>query len=133
VGEKGEKKNNPEAREILQIVRRAAEEKKAVQLLVLDVRGLASFTDYFVICHGESERQVRAITDHLQDELKKEKVRPFSVEGYNRAEWVLLDYSDFIVHVFSEQRREFFGLERLWCDAKRLDVPATASHGGEPD
>ncbi len=101
----------------LQSASLAAEEKLAGKVTVLDLRGLASFTDYFLICHGRSERQVQAIADQVMDSLRDEKQRPLSVEGYRLAEWILIDYGDFVVHVFSESRREFYGLERLWSDA----------------
>lgn len=101
----------------LQSAALAAEEKLAVNVTVLDLRGLASFTDCFLICHGRSERQVQAIADQVMDSLRDEKQRPLSVEGYRLAEWILIDYGDFVVHVFSEKRREFYGLERLWSDA----------------
>lgn len=101
----------------LQSASLAAEEKLAGKVTVLDLRGLASFTDYFLICHGRSKRQVQAIADQVMDSLRDEKQRPLSVEGYRLAEWILIDYGDFVVHVFSESRREFYGLERLWSDA----------------
>jgi ribosome-associated protein len=101
----------------LQSASLAAEEKLAGKVAVLDLRGLASFTDYFLICHGRSKRQVQAIADQVMDSLRDEKQRPLSVEGYRLAEWILIDYGDFVVHVFSESRREFYGLERLWSDA----------------
>ena len=114
-----EKKMIPEGetQKHLQSAATAAEEKKADNVAVLDLRGLASFTDYFLICHGRSERQVQAIADNVMDRLRDEKVRPLSVEGHRLAEWILIDYADFVVHVFSESRREFYGLERLWSDA----------------
>jgi len=101
----------------LQSAALAADEKKAGNVTVLDLRGLASFTDYFLICHGQSERQVQAIADQVMDSVRDEKLRPLSVEGFRLAEWILIDYGDFVVHVFSESRREFYGLERLWSDA----------------
>lgn len=106
-----------ETQKQLQSASQAAEEKKADNVAVLDLRGLASFTDYFLICHGQSERQVQAIADNVMDKLRDEKLRPLSVEGYRLAEWILMDYADFVVHIFSESRREFYGLERLWSDA----------------
>jgi ribosome-associated protein len=114
-----EKKMIPEGetQKHLQSASESAEEKKAGNVAVLDLRGLASFTDYFIICHGQSERQVKAIADNVMDQLRDEKLRPLSVEGYRLAEWILIDYGDFVVHVFSESRREFYGLERLWSDA----------------
>ncbi len=101
----------------------AARGKKALDLVVLDLRALQSFTDFFVICSGQNVRQVQAIADAVEDTLKKADVKPAHVEGFERAEWVLLDYFDFIVHVFSTERREFYALERLWGSAERLDVP----------
>ena len=114
-----EKKMIPEGetQSHLQSAVQAAEEKLANTVTVIDLRGLASFTDYFLICHGRSERQVQAIADNVMDKLRDEKQRPLSVEGYRLAEWILIDYADFVVHVFSESRREFYGLERLWSDA----------------
>lgn len=114
-----EKKMIPdgETQKLLQSACLAAEEKLADKVAVLDLRGLASFTDYFLICHGRSERQIQAIADNVMDRLRDEKLRPLSVEGFRLAEWVLIDYADFVVHVFSQGRREFYGLERLWSDA----------------
>jgi ribosome-associated protein len=101
----------------------AARGKKALDLVVLDLRPLDSFTDYFVICSGQNARQVQAIADAVEDSLRKVQVRPAHVEGFQRAEWVLLDYFDFIVHVFNTERREFYALERLWGSAERLELP----------
>ena len=102
----------------------AAGEKKAHDLVVLDLREVASFTDYFVIASGTNVRQVQAIADEVQEQLRKQlRVRPARVEGYNSAEWVLLDYGDFILHVFEEKARRFYDLERLWRDAARLELP----------
>ncbi len=102
---------------------RAAQDKKAVDLAVLDVRTASSFTDYFVICSGASTRQVRAIADAVEETLLKGRSKPAHVEGYDRADWVLLDYFDFIVHVFTPTMREFYALERLWGSAERIPVP----------
>jgi ribosome-associated protein len=101
----------------------AAEDKKAVELVVLDLRKAAGFTDYFVICSGTNTRQVRAIADGVMAALAVEGVKPAFIEGYDRSEWVLLDYFDFIVHVFSPETRLFYGLERLWGNAERIDRP----------
>jgi ribosome-associated protein len=106
---------------------RAARDKKAVDLQVLDLRPLASFTDFFVICSGQNVRQVQAIADAVEDALRTEQVRPAHVEGFERAEWVLLDYFDFVVHVFSSERREFYALGRLWGSAERVAIPEDAS------
>jgi ribosome-associated protein len=90
---------------------------------VLDLREVTSFTDYFVIATGSNSRQIQAISDAVGQELKKVGALPLSVEGYQNAEWVLADYGDFIVHIFSEQAREFYGLERLWRQAKAVPIP----------
>jgi ribosome-associated protein len=109
----------------------AAAEKKAHDLVVLDLREVASFTDYFVIASGTNVRQVQAVADEVQEQLRRQlNVRPARVEGYNSAEWVLLDYGDFILHVFEEKSRRFYDLERLWRDAARVPVPADVA--GEP-
>lgn len=95
----------------------AAEDRKAVDLRVLHLEKVSDFTDYFLICSGTSERQVQAIADAVQERMREERVRPLHVEGYNRGQWVLLDYGDFVVHVFQEEPRRFYSLERLWGDA----------------
>jgi len=99
----------------------AAEDKKALDLVVLDLRKAAGFTDYFVICSGANSRQVRAIADGVMTALGDEAGKPAHVEGYDRSEWVLLDYFDFIVHIFAPETRMFYGLERLWGNAERLE------------
>ena len=101
----------------------AARNKKAVEVTVLDLRKADAFTDYFVICTGASSRQVHAIADAVEQSLKAEGARPSHVEGYGRAEWILLDYFDFIVHVFSPSARQFYSLERLWGNATRIELP----------
>jgi ribosome-associated protein len=106
---------------------RAAEDKKAVDLLVLDLRKAAGFTDYFVIASGTNTRQVRAIADAVVDALAKGGgAKPAHIEGYDRSEWILLDYFDFVVHVFAPETRMFYGLERLWGSAERLEVASTS-------
>lgn len=104
----------------------AARSKKATDLLVLDLRTTGAFTDYFLICTGGNPRQVNAIADAIEEALKAQQARPSHVEGRHRAEWVLLDYFDFVVHVFSTQARQFYGLERLWGAATRIELPETA-------
>jgi len=101
----------------------AAQDKKAIDLAVLDLREVSSFTDYFIICSGQNARQVKAIADAVEETLRRNRARPAHVEGYDRAEWVLLDYFDFIVHVFTPAMREFYALERLWGSAERIAVP----------
>jgi ribosome-associated protein len=101
---------------------RAAESKKASELTVLDLTGITSFTDHFVICTGANSRQVQAISDEITFQLKERGELPLSVEGYSQAEWVLVDYGDFLVHVFSPKSREYYALERLWRNAKTVDL-----------
>ena len=101
---------------------RAALDKKAQDVVVLDLRHTPAFTDYFILCSGGNPRQVKAIADSIEETLKAAKIKPAHVEGYERAEWVLMDYFNFIVHVFAPQTREFYSLERLWGDAERIDV-----------
>jgi ribosome-associated protein len=100
---------------------RAAEDKKASELVVLDLRKAAGFTDFFVICSGTNPRQIRAIADAITEALAAEGVKPAHVEGYQRSEWILLDYFDFIVHIFAPETRLFYGLERLWGNAERIE------------
>ena len=101
---------------------RAALDKKALDVVVLDLRGTPAFTDFFVLCSGQNPRQVKAIADAVEEVLRASKVRPAHVEGYDRADWVLMDFFSFIVHVFTPQTRAFYALERLWGDAQRIDI-----------
>jgi ribosome-associated protein len=105
------------------IAARVAESKKAKDLLVLDLRDVTSFTEYFIICTSTSSRQGQTIADEIGKRLKEMGELPVSAEGYDRAEWILLDYGDFLVHIFSEDARSYYELERLWRHAKtaRLD------------
>jgi ribosome-associated protein len=102
----------------------AAEDKKAEGLVVLDLRKAAGFTDYFIICSGTNPRQVRAIADAVMAALTDEGVQPAHVEGYDRSEWILVDYFDFVVHIFAPDTRLFYGLERLWGNAERIERTA---------
>jgi len=100
----------------------ACQDKKAEELTILELeKGSGAFTDYFVMCSGTNPRQIQAISDEVELRLKKSELRPAHVEGYRQAEWVLLDYVDFVVHIFSEKSRRFYDLERLWKSAKRLE------------
>jgi ribosome-associated protein len=101
----------------------AASEKKAINNVVLDLREIASFTDYFMITSGTNERQVQAISDEVVETLKKAGTPAARVEGYKTAEWILLDYGDFVVHVFGEKARKFYDLERLWRESQRVELP----------
>jgi len=101
----------------------ACHDKKAEEIVTLELeQGSGAFTDYFVICSGTNPRQIQAISDAVEERLKHAGLRPAHIEGYKQAEWVLLDYVDFVVHVFSEQSRRFYDLERLWKSARRLEV-----------
>jgi ribosome-associated protein len=103
---------------------RAAIDKKAEDVVVLDLRQAAGFTDYFVICSGANPRQIRAIADAVMETLAAAGTRPAHLEGYERTEWILLDYFDLIVHIFAPDTRSFYALERLWGSAERIEVPA---------
>lgn len=105
-------------------------EKKALDLLVLDVSELTSYTDHFVICHGKSVRAVQAIADHIQRSMKKRGDLPIGIEGLSEGQWVLLDYGDVVVHVFFEPVRGFYDLEKLWMDAPRLALPGIEEAAG---
>lgn len=100
---------------------KASQAKKGEELVVLDLRGIASFTDFFVIMHGNSSRQNLTIYESVEQDLKKEKVLPLSIEGKENAEWILMDYGNFIVHVFSKRAREYYSLEKLWGDALKIN------------
>jgi ribosome-associated protein len=106
----------------LRVAVEATRDKKALDIVVLDLRGLASFTDYFLICTGGSHRQLETIADEIEQKLKEAKRRPSHIEGYPRGDWILMDYVDFVVHVFTPTSRAYYDLERLWGDAKRLAV-----------
>ena len=102
----------------------AAAEKKALNPTVLDLRGIASFTDFFLIFTGANRRQAQAISDEIVEQLKHHGSPAARVEGYQTAEWILVDYGDFVVHIFDEKARRFYDLERLWRESRRLDLSA---------
>jgi ribosome-associated protein len=108
--------------EAVRLAAKAAEDKKAENPVILDLREVASFTEFFLICNGSNPKQVQAISYSVEETLRKVGKRPLHIEGYNSAEWILLDYGDFIVHVFNGTSRRFYDLERLWRDAKRLEI-----------
>lgn len=100
----------------------ACQEKKAEEISILELeKGSGAFTDYFVVCSGTNPRQIQAIADEVEERLEKAGMRPTHTEGYKQAEWVLLDYVDFVVHIFSEKARKYYDLERLWKSAKKLE------------
>ena len=93
-------------------------EKKASNIKIFDVRKITSFSDYFIICDSKSEPQTKAILNHILRTLKKNGIKPINIEGENKLDWVLIDYISFIVHIFSEEKRSFYDMDRLWADAK---------------
>ena len=99
----------------------AAADKKALDIVVLDLRKAAGFTDFFVICSGGNVRQIHAIADGVVESLGEDSIKPAHVEGYDRSEWILIDYFDFVVHVFAPETRVFYGLERLWGNAEGIE------------
>lgn len=108
----------------VQLAVRCAADKKGIDIKVLDLRAVATFTEFFVIASGANQRQVQAISDEITEQLKKQLgTRAIRVEGYTGGEWVLLDFGDFIVHVFDKDAREFYDLERLWRDAQKVELP----------
>jgi ribosome-associated protein len=119
------KKNDLKKKALKQQVSEAIEacqEKKAEQISVLELeQGTGAFTDYFVVCSGTNPRQIQAISDEVELRLKRAGVYPNSIEGYKQAEWVLIDYVDFVIHIFSEQSRRYYDLERLWKSAKKVE------------
>lgn len=107
-------------KELVQLVTQAVEDKKALNPLILDITKVSLVADYFVICSGRTDVQVRAIAREVEDRLAEEGVHPRKVEGKSEGTWILLDYSDFVVHVFRQQEREYYHLERLWADAEQV-------------
>ena len=109
-------------KDALRIALKAAEEKQAIDILVLDISSIASFANYFLLCTGDSSRQIQAIVDEVERKLRESGFRPTHIEGYRNAEWVLMDYLDVVVHVFSKKARAYYDLERLWRDGRKLDT-----------
>jgi ribosome-associated protein len=101
----------------------AADSKKAADIVVLDIQPLSSVADHFLICSGTSDRQVKAIADAIEEELAKQGEKPRAIEGYQEATWILIDCIDLVIHVFDEDTRHFYDLERLWGRAARVDIP----------
>lgn len=110
--------------ETVKLALHCASEKKAFNMVALDLREIASFTEFFIITSGANSRQVKAISDEINERLKKDlDSRPVRIEGYGTGEWVLLDYGDFVVHIFEKEARDFYDLQRLWRDAKKVELP----------
>ena len=97
-------------------------EKKALDVKIIDVRKITTLTDFFIICTSASEPQTRAITDHIHEQMKKDGINVWHIEGYEKLDWVLLDYVNFVVHVFSRESRDYYDLERLWADGQIAQV-----------
>lgn len=111
----------------------AASDKKALDIIALDLRDIASFTDFFLLASGASTRQVQAISDETVERLKRRGTPAARIEGYKSAEWILIDYGDFVVHIFEQNSRRFYDLERLWRDAKRVYLPPGLASEQTPD
>ncbi len=103
---------------------KAALEKNAENIRILDLRHISSFADHFVICSARSNRQVQAICDNIEKTAKEQKIRPLSMDGYSEGRWVVVDIGDVVVHVFLDELRDYYDLETLWSDAKRVPIPA---------
>ena len=113
---------------ILKKVWQIIEEKQGQEVTILDVREIASFTSFFVICEGRNKKQLQAICDELTHRLKKEEgLRPSHIEGFREAQWILLDYLEFVIHIFDPKTRSFYAIERLWSDGVRLEAQALSA------
>ena len=102
-------------------------EKKAKNLVIINVKEISSFADYLVICSGTSDRQVRALSSFIQEKLKKSGMLPLGIEGENFGQWVLMDYADVVIHIFQEPVRELYDLEKLWMEAPRMEISENVS------
>ena len=111
-----------EGRELADFIAHLILEKKGYDVLILDLRGLTSITDYFVICSVDSDVQAKAVTEHIKDELLYQTIKPWHTEGQSTSNWILMDFVDVVVHIFHPETREFYGLERLWGDAKFTEI-----------
>ena len=122
------------AEEKTALMSRIVADRKAMDVVVLDMRDASSITDYFLICSGGSERQVRAIADAIDEEMGRSSTASLGIEGYREGHWVLMDYGDVIAHVFSQETREYYNLERLWVNAPKIDlggeIASVAPHNG---
>jgi len=116
------KVRHPTSRTVVKHIATAASDRKALDLVILDLRKLAGFTDFFVICTGTSDRHVLAIADAIEEEMTKKRIRMLSEEGYRLGHWVVLDYGDVVAHIFHPTEREHYKLERLWHDVPRLRI-----------
>lgn len=110
------------SKELMEFAVKCADSKKARDIKVLDVSKLTTLADYFVIFHGGVANHLKAMADEIEEKLIEKDVKPYSIEGYNTGEWVLMDYSDVIINIFSEKAREFYDIEQLWADAVQVDI-----------
>ncbi|HDO34731.1 MAG TPA: ribosome silencing factor [Nitrospirae bacterium] len=108
--------------EKVRIIASTVRDKKAKDVTVLELKEISIITDYFVVCSGESTTQVRAIVDHIEERLRSQGFRPAGVEGYRNSQWILMDFGDVIVHVFEDETRKFYTIEKLWLDAPRIEI-----------
>ena len=113
-------KKKTSERDIAKIIAQAAYDTKAEDIMTLDLSKLSSFTDYFVIASGTSDRQVQSIADNICEELGKKKIKPIGKEGYQKGHWILLDFGSVVAHIFYQEAREFYGLEKFWSDAPQV-------------
>lgn len=111
------------SKEMLKTAVAALEDKKAINIKVIDISEVSVIADYFVIVSGSNTNQVQALSDNVLDELAKEDIHPKQIEGYNAANWILMDYNDIIIHVFNQEDRLFYDLERIWRDGKSVELP----------
>ncbi len=116
-GDTSSEKETYTSHDIAQMISQAADSKKAEDITILDMRKVAGFTDYFVICHGTSDNQVKAISDAIEEELLKHNIKYWHREGYDNRQWILLDYIDVVCHIFNQSQRHYYNLEKLWADA----------------
>mgnify|MGYP003309060413 CR=1 FL=1 len=110
------------SKEIMKLAVKSMDSKKAIDIKVLDISKITTMADYFVICQGGSSTQIKAIADEVEEKLSEAGVKPFGREGMNTAYWILMDYSDVIVHIFSSESRSFYSIENLWSDAENVDI-----------
>jgi len=111
----------------LRLTANAAIDKRARDIVILCLKGLTAFTDYFFICTGDNTPQIKAIVEHIEGQLKNHRERPLGIEGLTQGRWVLMDYNDVLVHVFDEETRMFYNLEKLWIDAPRIKVESLSN------
>lgn len=116
------RKNRMDSKKLVKTAYDALEDKKGINITIIDISKISILADYFIIAGGNNENQVKAMADNVLDEFAKEKISPKHIEGYNNANWILMDFSDVIVHIFNEDDRLFYDLERIWRDGKVIDI-----------